>query len=146
MSASVFLVLMAFKTAEESTLIIHQTLNKYYDLTAEGAGLKRYELNVTNTGFCKYKKVYTSGKTEFFSFNLARFKNLEYYGSIQKGELILYTKNDDIIVQTHNDRKGNVDSMATHIVIPLKGIDIEQLNGLASNFRLASTANMSANH
>ena len=92
MSASVFLVLMAFKTAEESTLIIHQTLNKYYDLTAEGAGLKRYELNVTNTGFCKYKKVYTSGKTEFFSFNLARFKNLEYYGSSRRESLFCTQK------------------------------------------------------
>lgn len=128
----------AFKTAEEEAMIIQNTLNKYYDLSAEGSAIKRYELNVTNTGFCKYKKVYANGKTEFFSFNLARFKDIEYYGNTLRGELYLYTNSDDIIVQTHNDRKGDIDSMATHMVIPLKEVDQDVLNGLAAKFKQAN--------
>jgi len=131
----VLFVCSAFETAEESTEIIQNTLTKYYDSTIEGSALKRYELNVTNSGFCKYKKVYTNGKTEFFSFNLSRFKNIEYYGNTARGELHLYTKNDDVIVQTHNDRKGNVDSMATHMIIPVKEINQDVLNGLSAQFK-----------
>lgn len=131
----VFLVCTGFKTAEESTTIIHNTLTKYYDSTVDGSLLKRYELNVTNTGFCKYKKIYVNGKTEFFSFNLARFKSMDYYGTTARGELHLHTQNDDVIVQTHNDRKGDVDSMATHMIIPLKEIDQDVLNNLAAQFK-----------
>ena len=130
----VLLVCSGFETAEESTAVIQNTLTKYYDSTVDGSTLKRYELNVTNTGFCKYKKIYVSGKTELFSFNLLRFKGMEYYGTTERGELHLYTKNDDVIVQTHNDRKGDVDSMATHMVIPLKQIDQDVLNNLATQF------------
>jgi len=128
----VFLVCSGFETAEESMAIIQNTLNKYYDSNAENVGLKRYELNVTNTGFCKYKKTYSNGKTEFFSFNLSRFKGVQYYGTVKKGALYLFTNSDDVIVQTHNDRKGDVDSMATHMIIPLKEIDEDVLNTLAA--------------
>ena len=134
----VFLICTAFQTAEENTEIIQNTLIKYYDSSVEGSTLKRYELNVTNTGFCKYKKIYVNGKTEFFSFNLSRFKGIEYYGNTARGELHLYTNNDDVIVQTHNDRKGNVDSMATHMIIPLKEIDQDVLNSLAAQFKQAN--------
>ncbi len=134
----VLFVCSAFETAEENTEIIQNTLTKYYDSTVEGSNLKRYELNVTNSGFCKYKKVYANGKTEFFSFNLSRFKSIEYYGSTVRGELHLYTNNDDVIVQTHNDRQGDVDSMATHMIIPLKEIDQDVLNKLAAQFKQAN--------
>lgn len=135
----VFLICAGFETAEESAEIIQNTLNKYYDSTVDGAALKRYELNVTNTGFCKYKKIYTNGKTEFFSFNLSRFKNMDYYGTTKRGELHLYTNNDDVIVQTHNDRKGDVDSMATRMIIPLKEINQDVLNTLAAQFKQVNT-------
>ena len=135
----VFLVCAGLETAEESTVIIQNTLTKYYDSSIDGAALKRYELNVTNTGFCKYKKVYTNGKTEFFSFNLSRFKHMEYYGTTARGELHLYTNNDDVIVQTHNDRKGDIDSMAMQMIIPLKEIDQDVLNTLAAQFKQVNT-------
>ena len=131
----VLFVCSAFGTAEESTQIIQNTLLKYYDSSVDGGALKRFELNVTNTGFCKYKKIYANGKTEFFSFNLSRFKDIEYYGSTRRGELHVYTNSDDVIVQTHNDRKGDVDSMATHMIIPLKEIDQDVLNSLAAQFK-----------
>ena len=134
----VLFVCSGFETAEESTTIIQNTLTKYYDVSVEDGALKRYELNVTNTGFCRYKKVYVNGKTELFSFNLLRFKNMDYYGTTERGELHLYTKNDDVIVQTHNDEKGDVDSMATQMIIPLKEIDQDVLNNLALRFKLWS--------
>jgi hypothetical protein len=136
----VFLVCAGFKAANEGLESIQDTLTKYYDSTVEGNVLKRYEFNVTNTGFCKYKKVYTNGKTEFFSFNLSRFKAMEYYGTDKRGELHLFTNSDDVIVQTHNDRKGNIDSMATQMIIPLKEIDQYALNKLAEQFKQANTS------
>ncbi|MBC7615363.1 MAG: hypothetical protein H7202_04795 [Pedobacter sp.] len=141
----VLLVCSGFETAEESTAVIQNTLTKYYDSAVDGSTLKRYELNVTNTGFCKYKKIYVSGKTELFSFNLLRFKGMEYYGTTERGELHLYTKNDDVIVQTHNDRKGDVDSMATQMIIPLKQIDADQLNLLASSFKQVTSSLVASN-
>ncbi|HTM99821.1 MAG TPA: hypothetical protein VL088_13790 [Pedobacter sp.] len=136
----VFLVCAGFQSVEENTESIQNTLTKYYDFTVDGGVLKRYEFNVTNTGFCKYKKVYTNGKTEFFSFNLSRFKTMEYYGTDKRGELHLYTNSDDVIVQTHNDRKGDIDSMAMEMVIPLKEIDQYILNNLAEQFKQVNTS------
>ncbi|SFH20048.1 hypothetical protein [Pedobacter insulae] len=133
----VFLICVGFQGTEES---IQNTLTKYYDSTSDGNALKRYEFNVTNTGFCKCKKVYTNGKTEFFSFNLSRFKSIEYYGNDRRGELHLYTNGDDVIVQTHNDRKGDIDSMATKMVIPLKEVDQYILNNLADQFKQVNIA------
>ncbi|MCY1518328.1 hypothetical protein D9M68_530440 [compost metagenome] len=132
-----FIVLLfsAFDGHDENAAFIQQTLNRHYNSGAEGAKVKRYELNVTNTGFCKYKKVYANGKTEFFSFNLLRFKSMEYYGNVNSGELHLFTNNDDVIVQTHNDRKGDIDTMAMQMVIPLKEVNAELLNALANGFR-----------
>ncbi|MGF1925200.1 MAG: hypothetical protein ACQUHE_13570 [Bacteroidia bacterium] len=141
----VLCICFGFQTPEEGMTLIQNTLAKHYDLSADGNALKRYELNVTNTGFCKYKKVYTNGKTEFFSFNLSRFKSMDYLGSTKRGELHLQTMGEHVIVQTHNDRKGNVDSMATQMIIPLKDIDVEQLNLLALSFK-AVNSNLTANN
>ena len=140
-----FLLFSGFSAAEDSRAYIHQWLNKYYNKDGQSEALKRYELNVTNTGFCRYRKVYTSGKEEFFAFNLSRFKSMDYYGDTNSGELWLRTKNDDVIVQTRNDRQGAVDSMSTYLVIPLKNIDEEQLNELASRFRQLVQKDLVAN-
>ncbi|WP_379089061.1 hypothetical protein [Pedobacter sp. UC225_65] len=94
-----FFVFSGFDIPEDHTVIIQNLLNKYYDNEAQGKELKRIELNVTNTGFCRYRKVYNSGKVEYYAFNLSRFKTLDYYGNAEKGELYLRTKNDDVIVQ-----------------------------------------------
>ncbi|RZJ17747.1 MAG: hypothetical protein EON51_17675 [Acinetobacter sp.] len=60
---------------------------------------------------------------------------MDYYGTTTKGDLYLRTKKDDVIVQTRNDRSGEIDSMGTYIVIPLKNIDVQQLNELADRFK-----------
>lgn len=131
----VFFVVSGFETAEDDGLaIIHQTLSKHYDAEADAATVRRYELNLTATGFCRYRKTYKNGKTELFSFNVLRFKDLDYYGNAKHGKLYLSTQSDDVIVQTRNDRR-DVDSMATYMVIPLKDIDTEVLNTLAAQFK-----------
>jgi hypothetical protein len=124
-----------FVFPEDSRSFIHELLNKYYDKEGQAEPLKRYELNVTNTGFCRYRKIYANGKEEFFSFNLSRFKAMNYYGDTNSGQLWLHTKNDDVIVQTRKDKDGDIDSMATYLIIPLKNIDEDRLNALADRFR-----------
>ncbi len=134
-----------FNPPEEDTVVIQNLLNKHYDHDAQAKELKRVELNVTNTGFCRYRKIYNNGKTEYFAFNLSRFKTLDYYGNEERGELYLRTKNDDVIVQTRNDRKGEVDSTATYMVIPLKNIEVAQLNALNESLRSVNSLALTAN-
>lgn len=139
-----FFVCSSFKTVDESSEIIQQMLTKYYDDSAESGTIKRYELKVTNTGSCRYRKTYKNGKIELFVFNLSRFRAIDYYGTATRGNLYLSTQKDDVIVQTFNDRKGAVDSMATFMVIPFKNIDTEQLNALQENLKLVNSALLAA--
>ncbi|MEE1945575.1 hypothetical protein VRU48_10705 [Pedobacter sp. KR3-3] len=134
-SCLVLCVFSGFNSAEEHTVTIQQLLTKYHDNDALGRDVKRFEINVTNTGFCRYRKVFNNGKQEYFAFNLSRLKSMDYYGNVERGELYLRTKNDDVIVQTRNDKKGDIDSMGTYLVIPLKNINVEQLNELSLNFK-----------
>ena len=132
---AVCFILMAFcvppDLLEESQLL-QKILKDHHNETLENPALKRYELNVTNSGFCRYKRYFTSGKVEYFSFNLVKFKSLDYYGNDKLGSLILRTNGDDVIVQTYNDRKqGDIDSMANYMSIPIKNIEPQELNDLS---------------
>ncbi len=125
-----FLVFTAFNFVDAPVDFIQQTLQKYHDPARFLGALKKSEFQVTNTGLCKHKRFYNNGKIEFFSFHFSRLKEIEFLGTENNGELIFLTKADDIIVQTHQDRKGNVDTMATSLRIPLKGISAEELTNL----------------
>ncbi len=92
--------------------------------------LKKWDLTLTPDYFIRYKKTYQSGRQEYYSFNLQRFKSLDYLGTTAKGTLRINTLADDVIVQTYNDPKGNVDSMSTMMKLPLRGIEAEQLDSL----------------
>lgn len=140
-----FIFLSSFDLPEEETFFIQTFLTKYYDSDAQIGDIKRYEINVTNTGFCRYRKVFNNGKEEYFAFNLSRFKNMDYYGTINKGDLYLRTKNDDVIVQTRNDSNGEIDSMGTYVVIPLKNVDIPQLIELADRFKKVNEVLLTSN-
>ncbi|MES2458783.1 MAG: hypothetical protein V4594_24730 [Bacteroidota bacterium] len=132
----VCLVFMSFSQISrltEETDFIQQLLSVHHNDEDAGKKLKRYELNVTNSGFCRYKRYYARGKTEYFSFNLSKFKDLDYYGTDKRGKLVLSTKGDDVIVQTYNDSAGDVDSMATYMTIPLKDIEPEELMALSES-------------
>jgi hypothetical protein len=97
--------------------------------------IKKHEIKVTSTGFCRYRKVFNNGKEEYFAFNLSRLKAIDYYGTQAKGDLFLRTNSDDVIVQTRNDKRGAIDSMGTYMVIPLKNIEPEALNDLAEQLK-----------
>jgi hypothetical protein len=94
--------------------------------------LKKWELVLTNDSFIRLRKTYVSGKQEYFSFNLHRFSDMSYLGTTSAGMLQFKTIADDIIVQTYNDRKGNVDSMATVLNIPVRNMEPERLDSLRS--------------
>lgn len=124
------LILMAFSTdiSNEEVVFIQNKLVGHHDNERGTEQIKRFQLNVTNTGFCRYRRYYASGKVEYFSFNLAKFKDLDYYGTDKNGVLYLRTSGENVIVQTYNDKRGgDVDSMATYMIIPLKNMEAQDL-------------------
>jgi hypothetical protein len=130
-----FCVFSAFNRQEEPTVLIENMLVKYYNNEAQAKLIKKHEIKVTSTGFCRYRKVFNNGKEEYFAFNLSRLKAIDYYGTQAKGDLFLRTNSDDVIVQTRNDKRGAIDSMGTYMVIPLKNIEPEALNDLAEQLK-----------
>lgn len=120
---------------EEESTFLQNKLISLYDEDLSGKTIKRYELTVTNSGFCRYKRYYQNGKIEYFSFNFIRYKDLDFLGSSSRGQLYLRTIADDVIVQTYKDRGGDVDSMASYLIIPLKQVEPPDLNMLAEKFR-----------
>lgn len=132
-------LLSSYGPDEEEAVYLQQRLTDHHDTEGSGQNLKKYELHVTNKGFCRYKRFFNNGKVEYFSFNLVKYKQLDYLGNTQKGILYLRTKGDDVIVQTYNDSKGgDIDSMATFMSIPVKNIEAEELNDLAEKFQQMS--------
>ncbi|QNN43164.1 hypothetical protein [Pedobacter roseus] len=121
------------ETLEQYAGYLQKSFTDHYDSSQENGQVKRYELNVTNNGFCRYKRYFNNGKTEYFAFKLAKFKDMDYYGTTNAGKLYIHTKGDDVIVQTYKDRGGDVDSMATQIIIPVKNMEAEDLNQIRDN-------------
>jgi hypothetical protein len=107
----------------------NKCLYQSYDPSAD-AKLKKWELSITTDYFIRLRKTYAKGKQEYYSFNLHNFNDMDYFGSANKGTLQLKTTADDIIVQTYNDRKGDVDSMTTVLNIPVKNMEPERLDSL----------------
>ena len=107
----------------------NQCLATFYDATAD-VKLKKFEINLTDDSFLRLRKTYQNGKQEYFSLQLQQLDDLVYLGNTYKGTLRLKTKDDDVIVQTYNDRKGNIDTMATILDIPLKNMEPERLDSL----------------
>jgi hypothetical protein len=111
-------------------------LNENYDPTVEPK-LKKYEITLTADHFIRLRKTYQQGKQEYYSFNLNRFTELGYIaGTAATDTLQIKTQADDIIVQTYEDPKGDVDSMATHWDIPVRKLSPLKLDSLkqALNF------------
>ncbi|MDB5015934.1 MAG: hypothetical protein JWQ84_766 [Mucilaginibacter sp.] len=113
----------------------NRCLSESYDPSGD-AKLKKWELSVNSEAFVRLRKTYAKGKQEYYSFNLHQFNELDYLGNTITGSLELKTTADDIIVQTHNDPHGDVDSMATVLNIPVKNMEPERLDSLreALNF------------
>jgi hypothetical protein len=122
--------LCSWKATDQSFKWVQQCLTGCFDTGAERVKLRKFELTVSDEGFFRLRKHYVNGKQEYFSFNLRRFDELRYLGTTAAGTLILQTKADDIIVQTYNDPKGNIDSMATSLRLPVANMEPEQLDSL----------------
>lgn len=125
-------VFCGFKAAPSITEVLawsNHCLNQYYDQSADDK-LKKLELTISDNYFLRLRKTYQTGKQEYFSMKMHSFDDLDYSGTPASGTLIIRTKADDIIVQTYNDRKGNIDSMATQLNIPVRNIDVEQIDSL----------------
>ncbi|MBC8052146.1 MAG: hypothetical protein H7Y13_03705 [Sphingobacteriaceae bacterium] len=120
---------MKIDRAEESWIWIQRCLLQAFNHTS-GNQLKKWELSVTPEGFFRLRKYFLSGKQEYFSFHLSRLKDINYNGTSQWGDLIFKAIEDDIIVQTYNDPKGNIDSMATILSIPVLDMEPERLDSL----------------
>lgn len=111
-------------------------LQQCFNAEASRTKLKKYELTITDNGFFRLRKFFYNGKQEYYSFNLRRVVGFDYMGSASKGTLLITTKNDDVIVQSFIDPKGDIDSMSNVIEIPLKNIEAEQLNVLYTGMAL----------
>jgi hypothetical protein len=105
-------------------------LNTLHNATAYSDRIRQFELLLNDEGFLRYRRTYINGKQEYFSFNLMRIQTIDYLGNTSSGDLSIKTFEDDVIVQTFNDRSGNVDSMATHFRLPLIGVEAEDLVAL----------------
>ncbi|WP_428330392.1 hypothetical protein [Mucilaginibacter sp.] len=113
-------------------------LSQAYDPSAD-TKLKKWDFLVTGDSFIRLRKTYAKGKQEYFSFNLHNFNDMDYIGNTNVGTLELKTMADDIIVQTYNDRKGDVDSMTTVLNIPVRNMEPERLDSLRMAFNYFKT-------
>ena len=116
-------------TEQEMVDWSNRCLNESYDPSGE-AKLKKWELVFTNDSFLRLRKTFTNGKQEYFSFQLHRFTDMDYLGNNLNGTLQLKAKADDIIVQTYNDPREDIDTMATQLSIPVKNMEPERLDSL----------------
>jgi len=107
----------------------NRCLAESYDASGE-AQLKKWDLVLTGDAFIRLRKTYQNGKQEYYSFQLHRFNDMNYLGTTTNGTLQLKAIADDIIVQTYNDPKGEIDTMATQLNLPVKNMEPERLDSL----------------
>lgn len=105
-------------------------LNTLHSADMESDKIRQIELLLNDQGFLRYRRTYINGKQEYYSFNLMRIRTIDYLGDTMSGDLSIQMQEDDVIVQTFNDRSGNVDSMATHFRLPLSRVEAEDLIAL----------------
>lgn len=125
-------LLYSFKPLQSTADLLlwsNKTLLHVYDPTSE-VKLKKWELTITDDMFLRFRKTYQSGKQEYYSCHLHSFNDLDYLGTTSVGTVNISTKADDIIVQTYNDRKGDVDSMTNVLSIPVRNMEPEQVDSL----------------
>lgn len=136
---ALFICGFRFATSETEWLSwSNKALTELYNPSTE-ANLKKWEITLTPEHFIRLRKTFQHGKQEYFSFNLSRLDSFNYLGTASNGVLHFKTMNDDIIVQTYDDPKGNIDSMSTVLDIPVKSISPERLDSLNSALQYFKT-------
>jgi hypothetical protein len=112
---------------------VNRALPQSYDQSADPK-LKKIEISLTSDYFIRLRKTYAKNMQEYYSFNLHQFNDMDYLGNTTSGTMELKTMADDIIVQTYNDRHGDIDSMTTVLDIPVKNMEPERLDSLREAF------------
>jgi hypothetical protein len=108
---------------------VNRCLSQSYDSSTDPK-LKKVEISLTTDYFIRLRKTYAKERQEYYSFSLRHLSDFDYLGSTTTGILHFKTAADDIIVQTYNDRHGDVDSMTTVLDIPVKNMEPERLDSL----------------
>lgn len=110
-----------------------QVVNQYKQYSAErDLGIKATSFDISESGFIRYRKTDAANKSEYFSVKLNEFKEASYLGDEKAGWLLLKFTNEAVIYQTYNDKAGNVDEMLAEIKIPLKNIDVDDINSFCN--------------
>lgn len=110
-----------------------QVVNQYKLHNAEkDLGIKTTNLEISENGFIRYRKTDLKNRSEYYSAKLSELKDACYLGGEQAGWLLLKFTTETVIYQTYNDKAGNVDEMLTEIRIPLKNINVDDINSLYS--------------
>jgi hypothetical protein len=137
---SVFLVVIAinygFKQSfdeKDWLAYTNRCLAQSYDASGESK-LKKVEFILTPDYFIRLRKTYAKERQEYYSFNLHQLNDFDYLGTANSGILEFKTQADDIIVQTYNNRNGDIDSMTTVLDIPVKNMEPERLDSLHQAF------------
>ncbi len=132
---STALVFTCFKTAPDETQLIFWSNNCFFECydASQEANLKTWDLKVTFDLFLRMRKTYLNGKQEYYSFKLKSFDDVNFVAvTPTTGTLKLKTGTDNIIYQTYNDPKGDVDDMADVLSIPVKDMNPQRLDSLKS--------------
>lgn len=110
-----------------------QIVNQYKRYNAErDLGIKTTTFDISETGFIRYRKTDAANKSEYFSVKLSEFTDANYLGDEKSGWLLLKFTKEAVIYQTYNDKAGNVDEMLAEIKIPLKNIDVDDINSFCN--------------
>ena len=94
------------------------------------AKLKKWEIMLTPEHFIRLRKTYQHGKQEYYSFYLNKLDSVKYLTATTGTQLQFKTLGDDIIVQTYEDPKGDIDSMSTVLNVPVRAFTQERLDSL----------------
>ena len=134
--------LLSFKAAPDTLQLVawsNDCLHRVFDASGD-VKLKSWELTLTDDYFLRLRKIYQNGKQEYFSCHLGSFDDLDYLGTAASGLLKIKTRADDVIVQTYNDRAGDVDTMATALIIPVKNMQPDEVDSLRNAMLYLKTA------
>ncbi|MGZ3753015.1 MAG: hypothetical protein ACXVB0_09905 [Mucilaginibacter sp.] len=116
----------------------NKCLSESFDPSAD-IKLKKWEIMLTPEHFIRLRKTYQHGKQEYYSFYLNKLDSVNYLGTTASGQLRFKTIADDIIVQTYEDPKGDIDSMSTILNVPVKGMSPERLDSLNEAIKFFKT-------
>ncbi len=128
-----YLLVFVFGADERIHQLAEQTqrrLTALHSAEPEADRIKKCEIILSDEGFLRHRRTYATGKQEYYSLNLSRLRSVDYYGTIKAGSLTLHTQEDDVIVQTYNDRSGNVDSMSVRFDLSLRIVEPEDISAL----------------